>query len=58
MLHTLERMPNIHSFPLSLMYTHNTRVQCREICMEVQDHFLKELRDLGEVGQHTSVLII
>jgi SLIT-ROBO Rho GTPase activating protein len=23
--------------------------KCREICVEVQDHFLKELRDLGEV---------
>jgi hypothetical protein len=22
--------------------------KCREICVEVQDHFLKELRDLGE----------
>jgi hypothetical protein len=24
--------------------------KCREICVEVQDHFLKELRDLGEVS--------
>ena len=25
-------------------------LQCKEMCVEVQDHFLKELRDLSEVS--------
>jgi len=25
-------------------------LQCKEICIETQDNFLKELRDFGEVG--------
>ena len=28
-------------------------LQCKEVCVEIQDDYLKELRDLSEVSQYT-----
>jgi hypothetical protein len=38
----------MHSSTNTLPYIAFLLLQCREVCIEVQDHFLKELRDLGE----------
>jgi hypothetical protein len=33
-------------------------MQCKEMCAEIQDQYLKELRDFSEVSQYISVVYI
>ena len=53
-LRELHSLNPLSAFPPCCVHTHtHTHTQCRDVCVEVQDHFLKELRDLGEVDHMT-----